>query len=106
MGGLTLGMEGYGFDMYLYWMADCKNFEGNQDIFEFVPGKIFIKKLKPSKTNRCFYFYILGTKIQQQSRADICKLRFNSSMIAKLFALNQFEQPPGIEIYNSGTLFY
>ncbi|KAK5640326.1 hypothetical protein RI129_011137 [Pyrocoelia pectoralis] len=79
MGGLTLGMEGLGFDAFVYWIADCKNFEGRQSMFEFIPG----------------------SSIRQQSHADICKLRFNSTMSTKLYALNQFDQPPGIELYNS-----
>ncbi|KAF5299712.1 hypothetical protein FQA39_LY11507 [Lamprigera yunnana] len=79
MGGLTLSMEGYGFDAYLYWIADCKDNEGRQDIFEFIPG----------------------STIHQRSQANMCKLRFNSTMTAKVYALNHFVQPPGIEIYNS-----
>lgn len=38
IGGLTLQMEKYGMDMFLYWMADCKNFEGKQDTFQFKAG--------------------------------------------------------------------
>lgn len=40
MAGLTLSMEERGFDMFVYWMADCKNYEGSKDIFEFLPGSI------------------------------------------------------------------
>uniref|UniRef100_A0A1Y1L8D8 FAM234A/B beta-propeller domain-containing protein n=1 Tax=Photinus pyralis TaxID=7054 RepID=A0A1Y1L8D8_PHOPY len=79
MGGLTLGMESYGLDAFVYWIADCKNFEGRQSMFEFIPG----------------------SSIHQQSHADLCKLRFNSTMSTKLYALNQFDQPPGIELYSS-----
>ncbi|KAK4873363.1 hypothetical protein RN001_015392 [Aquatica leii] len=82
MGGLTLAMEGFGFDAFLYWIAECKDYEGRQDVFEFIPG----------------------SSVHQQSRADMCKLRFNTSITARLYALNHFVQPPGVEIYNSGTL--
>ncbi|KAF5276755.1 hypothetical protein FQR65_LT16205 [Abscondita terminalis] len=84
MGGLTLAMEGYGFDAFLYWMADCKDFEARKDVFEFIPG----------------------SSIHQQSRANMCKLRFNSTMIARLYALNHYDQPPGVEIYNSESRYF
>lgn len=38
MGGLALEMERHGFDMFLYWLMDCKNFEGRQDKFQFKSG--------------------------------------------------------------------
>ncbi|XP_017771105.1 PREDICTED: uncharacterized protein LOC108558637 [Nicrophorus vespilloides] len=81
MGGLTMGMEGPGNDFFLYWLADCDKYEGKQDIYEFLPG----------------------STLKEQSNSDICKLRFNSTKVTKLYALNQYDQPPGIEIYNSGN---
>ncbi|KAI4469664.1 hypothetical protein MML48_1g18960 [Holotrichia oblita] len=47
------------------------------------------------------YEFISGSTTKQQNHADICKLRFNSSMFTKLNALNQYDQPPGLQIYNS-----
>lgn len=41
MGGLTLQMQNYGLDMYLYWILDCKGYEGMQDMFEYKSGKFF-----------------------------------------------------------------
>lgn len=40
MGGLTVGMENHGNDNFIYWMADCKNYEGRQDIFSFDQGEL------------------------------------------------------------------
>lgn len=37
--GLTISLEGYGNDLFLYWINECKNFEDNLEMFEFVPGK-------------------------------------------------------------------
>lgn len=37
--GLTIRMENYGNDMFLYWMSDCKGFEGVQSTYDFIPGK-------------------------------------------------------------------
>ncbi|KAK9754606.1 hypothetical protein QE152_g1071 [Popillia japonica] len=79
MGGLTLSMENRGLDWFLFWTADCRNYEGHQDMYEFISG----------------------STTKQQNHADICKLRFNSSMFTKLNALNQYDQPPGLQIYNS-----
>lgn len=80
MGGLTLSMEGYGNDFFLFWIVNCLNFEGNQSPFAFTSS----------------------STVKQQNSVDLCKLRFNSSTIVKLYALNQIEQPPGLELYSSG----
>ncbi|XP_022902074.2 uncharacterized protein [Onthophagus taurus] len=79
MGGLTISMEKFGMDWFVFWTGNCKDYEARQDIFEFISGS----------TNK------------QQNRANICKLRFNSTMVAKMYALNQFDQPPGVELYSS-----
>ena len=36
---LTISVEGYGNDVFLYWISDCKNYEGKGGKFEFVKGK-------------------------------------------------------------------
>lgn len=43
MGGLTISMENHGQDMFIYWMADCKNYEGRQDKFSFGQSNILHK---------------------------------------------------------------
>ncbi|RZC42814.1 PQQ 2 and/or VCBS domain containing protein, partial [Asbolus verrucosus] len=77
MNGLTLGMESHGFDMYLFWTTECTNVE----IYE--KNKVFVKE-----TN-------------YDSVSDVCRQNFNTTSIMKLNALNQYDQPPGFEIYNS-----
>lgn len=42
LGGLALEMEGCETDMFLYWMMDCKGFEGRQDEFHFKGGTCWI----------------------------------------------------------------
>lgn len=82
MGGLTLSTEKHGHDFFLYWTADCKNFAGRKDKFEFVND----------------------ATLGQLNYADLCRLRFNSTKVTKLYALNQYDQPPGMEIYSSDRM--
>jgi hypothetical protein len=35
--------------------------------------------------------------------SDVCRQQFNTTSIMKLNALNQYDQPPGFEIYNSAN---
>lgn len=79
MSGLTLNMQHRGFDYFLYWMEDCLGNEGKKDTFKFIDD------ISP----------------KDQANVDMCRLRFNSSKVIKLFALNEFEQPPGFQLYNS-----
>ncbi|XP_047000250.1 uncharacterized protein LOC124616060 [Schistocerca americana] len=78
-GGLTISMDGMGNDVFLYWSADCLGHEKAQDVYAFMPN----------------------TPIQVQSRANICKLRFNATLITKLLALSQHLEPPGVAVYSS-----
>ncbi|KAL3284774.1 hypothetical protein HHI36_018917 [Cryptolaemus montrouzieri] len=70
-------MESYGYDMFLFWTSECKNF----DIF---------KK---------FNFPLKG--INMNSLYENCHHQENTTSVLKLNILNQFDQPPGVEIYNS-----
>ncbi|GLV42598.1 uncharacterized protein CBL_03337 [Carabus blaptoides fortunei] len=47
------------------------------------------------------YWMADSSNIWQKSRADLCKLRFNSSMVTKLYSLNQYNEPPGVLLYTS-----
>lgn len=38
MGGLTVQMEKPGLDLFIYWILDCKGYEGKQDTYQFRPG--------------------------------------------------------------------
>ncbi|XP_067007692.2 uncharacterized protein [Anabrus simplex] len=79
MAGLSISIEGFGNDLFLHWQADCVGFEGAKDAFAFWQGD----------------------SIQAQSRADLCKLRFNSTLATNFLALSQHLPPPGISIYSS-----
>lgn len=46
----------------------------------------------------------VGTNIHEQSRSDFCKLRFNTELVSRIYALNQHMKLPGIIVYNSGTV--
>ncbi|XP_035703612.1 uncharacterized protein LOC110843502 isoform X2 [Folsomia candida] len=71
--------EGFGNDIFLYWSSNCKGFESNSSQFAFVKG----------------------TTVHEQSRADFCKLRFNSKLINQLRAFNHGTGLPGSVIYDS-----
>ncbi|GAB6019216.1 hypothetical protein CHUAL_000827 [Chamberlinius hualienensis] len=77
--GLTISMEGYGNDIFLYWTADCKGHEGESNSFEFIKD----------------------TNVHEQSRSDFCLLRFGSEMISNIYAVGQRLSPPGIKVYDS-----
>ncbi|XP_060520035.1 uncharacterized protein LOC132698145 isoform X2 [Cylas formicarius] len=74
MGGLTLRMESYGYDLFLFWTSECSRSEP-------------LKKYAFSTIPTAMY--------------DECKKQFNSTTIHKLNALDEFHQPPGVTIYSS-----
>lgn len=78
MSGLSITVDGFGNDWFLHWSADCLNHEGDRAKYRFV-----------------------NEEITSESGADICKLRFNSTLVTKLFALSQHVEPPGVELYSS-----
>ncbi|EEZ99777.2 hypothetical protein TcasGA2_TC002556 [Tribolium castaneum] len=77
MSGLTLAMESHGFDMFLFWTTECSNVDMYQK-------------------NK-----VLEKENVLDGIPDICRQQFNTTSIMKLNALNQYDQPPGFEIYNS-----
>ena len=77
---LTVSMEGLGNDLFIYWVSDCMGHEGEGGKFEFVEG----------------------TNVHEQSRADTCRLRYNTKSFSKLCAMNKNLGFPGQEIYYSG----
>lgn len=79
MSGLSISVQGYGNDWFLHWSADCLNHEGSRDKYQFFKGQ----------------------NDNTQTRADLCKLRFNSTLITSLFAFSQHVAPPGIPLYKS-----
>lgn len=79
MSGLSITVEGFGNDWFLHWSVDCLNYEGIKEKYQFLKNEDFIS----------------------ESHADLCKLRFNSTLITKLYALSQHVGPPGISLYFS-----
>lgn len=77
---LTVSMEGLSNDLFIYWMADCKDHEGEGSEFSFVEG----------------------TNVHEQSRADTCQLRYNTKSFSKLNVMNSKTGFPGQTIYFSG----
>lgn len=77
---LSVSMEGVGNDLFIYWMADCKDHEGEGSEFAFVEG----------------------TNVHEQSRADTCRLRYNTKSFSKLNVMNRKTRFPGESIYYSG----
>lgn len=79
MSGLSITVEGFGNDWFLYWSVNCLNYEGIKEKYQFLQNEDFIS----------------------ESRADLCKLRFNSTLITNLYALSQHVGPPGVSLYFS-----
>ncbi|EFN80767.1 uncharacterized protein LOC105186548 [Harpegnathos saltator] len=79
MSGLSITVDGYGNDWFLHWSADCLNYEGIKEKYQFLKGQ----------------------SLMSQTHADLCRLRFNSTLITKLLALSQHVGPPGVQLYFS-----
>ena len=75
MSGLSVTVDGFGNDWFLHWSANCLGKEGAKDKYEFM------------KTT--------------DSDADLCKLRFNSTLVTSLLAFSQHVEPPGLPLYRS-----
>ncbi|XP_053408776.1 uncharacterized protein LOC123561870 [Mercenaria mercenaria] len=76
---ITVSMEGRGNDVFLYWVADCLDHEGQGGEFKFVEG----------------------TNVHEQSRSDFCRLRFKTNGYSKIYAISQHIPPPGSTVYYS-----
>ncbi|XP_015584777.1 uncharacterized protein LOC107262760 isoform X2 [Cephus cinctus] len=79
MSGLSVTVDGFGNDWFLHWSADCLNHEASKIEYQFLKTESLIS----------------------QTRADLCKLLFNSTLTTKLLALSQHVEPPGIPLYIS-----
>ncbi|XP_063236356.1 uncharacterized protein LOC134538795 [Bacillus rossius redtenbacheri] len=76
---VTVGTAAPGSDFLLYWAADCAGSEGAAEPFSFVPG----------------------SSVRAQNSADLCRQRFNTSTVSRLYALSQHAGPPGVVLYSS-----
>ena len=88
MSGISITVDGYGNDWFVHWSANCFNKEGAKDKFQF---------LKDSEENDDFS----KLRLLEQENADLCKLRFNSSLTTSLLAFSQHVEPPGLPLYQS-----
>lgn len=79
MSGLSLTVDGFGNDWFLHWSADCLQHEAAKEKYQFLKGQSIIS----------------------ETHADLCKLRFNSTLTTKLLALSQHVGPPGLPLYYS-----
>lgn len=79
MSGLSVTVDDYGNDWFLHWSADCLNHEGVKEKYQFLKGQSLVS----------------------QTRADLCRLRFNSTLTTRLLALSQHVGPPGMPLYFS-----
>ncbi|XP_011637922.1 uncharacterized protein LOC105427738 isoform X1 [Pogonomyrmex barbatus] len=79
MSGLSITVDGFGNDWFLHWSTDCLNYEGVKEKYQFLKGQSPIS----------------------QTRIDLCRLRFNSTLTMRLLALSQHVGPPGQSLYYS-----
>lgn len=79
MSGLSISVDEYGNDWFLHWSSNCLNHEDSHEKYRFLAGQSLLS----------------------QSRADLCKLRFNTTLVTRLWALSQHVGPPGQSIYFS-----
>ncbi|XP_076635824.1 uncharacterized protein LOC143348939 isoform X1 [Colletes latitarsis] len=79
MSGLSVTVEGFGNDWFLHWSVDCLTYEEIKEKHQFAFNETFIS----------------------EPRADLCKLKFNSTLTTTLYALSQHVGPPGISLYYS-----
>jgi hypothetical protein len=84
LGGVSIGQT-YGGDFFLHFQSHCRDkFENAKDPYKFVPDSDII----------------------QQSRADICMLRYDTSTVVKLNAVSRHVEPPGAVIFTSGMVVF
>lgn len=79
MSGLTLSVDGLGNDWYLYWSANCLDHNNVNEKYRFLKGQTLLSR----------------------SRANLCKLRFNTTLSTRLLAMSQHVGPPGQSLYYS-----
>lgn len=82
LGGISISQDALEGDLFLHFQSYCRNkYENAKDPYKFAPNSDII----------------------QQSRADICMLRYNTSTVLKLNAISRHVEPPGAFIFSSGN---
>ncbi|XP_067628108.1 uncharacterized protein [Eurosta solidaginis] len=77
LGGVSISQT-FGGDFFLHWQMQCRNKFEAKDAYEFIPDSDIIL----------------------QSRADTCRLRYNTSSVLKLYAIARHMEPPGAVIFS------
>lgn len=59
------------------------------------------------KSINCLWssFAFADSDIISQARADTCRLRYNTTNVAKLYAIARHIEPPGAVLFSTGKLF-
>ncbi|KAG5682233.1 hypothetical protein PVAND_011598 [Polypedilum vanderplanki] len=82
LGGISISQT-FGGDFFLHFQSYCRDkFENAKDPYKFIPDSDII----------------------QQSRADVCALRYNTSTVLKLIALSRHLEPPGTLLFSSDMI--
>ncbi|XP_036332525.1 uncharacterized protein LOC118743867 [Rhagoletis pomonella] len=81
LGGVSVSQT-FGGDFYLHWQMQCRNKYDAKDAYEFIPDSDIIL----------------------QSRADTCRLRYNTSTVLKLYAIARHIEPPGAVIFSTDDI--
>jgi hypothetical protein len=83
LGGMAISLPANTGDLFLHFQTLCKGqYENAKDPYKFIPNSDII----------------------QQSRADICMLRYNTSTVLKLSAISRHVEPPGAVIFTSDNI--
>ncbi|XP_054725207.1 uncharacterized protein LOC129235409 [Anastrepha obliqua] len=81
LGGVSVSQT-FGGDFFLHWQMQCRDKYDAKDAYEFIPDSDIIL----------------------QSRADTCRLRYNSSTVLKLYAIARHIEPPGAVIFSTDDI--
>lgn len=78
LGGFSISQK-FGGDIFLHWESMCSGVDNYKDTYQFIPESDLI----------------------QQSRADICQLRYNATTVLNLYALSRHVEPPGVLLFST-----
>lgn len=81
LGGVSISQT-FGGDFFLHWQTQCRDKLNAKDAYQFFPD----------------------SDVVQQSRADTCLLRYNSSTVLQLYAIARHIEPPGAVIFSTDDL--